>query len=106
MSIAVPLEELPAALIEYPWGYLITVGDDLRGRTLAVPTAIDDGVLRCVAGERTRGFALARPEVTMVFPPSSGTAYSLIVDGVAVVTADGVDIRPTWAVRHRPALAG
>jgi hypothetical protein len=105
MSIAVPLEDLPAALVEYPWGYLITVGDDLRGRTLAVPTVIDDGLLRCIAGERTRGFAASRPEVTLVFPPVAGTGYSLIVDGVADVTADGVNVRPTWAVRHRPALA-
>lgn len=105
MSIAVPLEDLPAALVDYAWGYLITVGDDLRGRTLAVPTVIDDGVLRCVAGERTRQFAAARPEVTLVFPPAAGTGYSLIVDGVAEVTVDGVDVRPTWAVRHRPALA-
>ena len=43
MSIAVPLDELASALAEYPWGYLITVGDDQRGRTLAVPTDLRDG---------------------------------------------------------------
>jgi hypothetical protein len=104
MSIAVSLDDLPAALADYPWGFLITVGDDLRGRTLAVPTHIEGGHLVCAAGERTRGFAQARPDVTMVFPPAAGTGFSLIVDGVATVTADGVRVNPTWAVRHRPAL--
>jgi hypothetical protein len=104
MSIAVPLDELANALAEYPWGYLITVGDDQLGRTLAVPTDVRDGRLWCTAGERTRGFAESRPEVTMVFPPSHGSGYSLIVDGLAEVAEDGVWIAPSWAVRHRPAL--
>ena len=105
MSIAVPLDELANALAEYPWGYLITVGDDQRGRTLAVPTDLRDGRLWCAAGERTRRFAASRTDVTMVFPPTAGDAMSLIVDGLAEVADDGVWIAPTWAVRHRPALS-
>jgi hypothetical protein len=105
VSIAVPLDDLAERLADFPWGYLVTVGDDGRARLLAVETVFADGVLSCVAGDRTRGSATARPSVTMVFPPADGTGYSLIVDGDAEVADGQVRVRPTWAVLHRPALA-
>jgi hypothetical protein len=40
----------------------------------------------------------------MLFPGASGTAYSLIVDGDARVDGDRIEVTPTWAVMHRPAL--
>jgi hypothetical protein len=104
MSIAVPVDELAEALAAYPWGYLVTVGDDQRARSLAVPTVLENGRLWCPAGERTRACAAARSSVTMLFPPRQGTEFSLIVDGDATVTDEGVWVQPTWAVRHRPAL--
>ncbi|MDO8364006.1 MAG: pyridoxamine 5'-phosphate oxidase family protein [Actinomycetota bacterium] len=105
MSIAVPLEELPAALAAYPWGYLVTVGDDQRAHTLAVPTVWSDGGLQASVGRTTRANVLARPQLTMVFPHPSPGEYSLIVDGDARVGDDGaLELRPTWAVLHRPAL--
>ena len=45
MSIAVPLEDLADRLQEHPWGYLVTVRDDGRAQTLAVPTRLVDGAL-------------------------------------------------------------
>jgi hypothetical protein len=104
MSIAVPLDELGVRLDEYPWGYLVTVRDDGRAQTLAVPTQYVDGVLVAAVGKGTAANLAARPNVTMAFPGATGEAYSLIVDGDARVFGDQVEVTPTWAVLHRPAL--
>ena len=56
-----------------------------------------------VAGARCRN-AVARPQVTIVFPPAPhADGMSLVVDGDATVAGDHVDVVPTWAVLHRPA---
>ena len=104
MSVPVPLDELAARLAEYPWGYLVTVRDDGRAQTLAVPTELIDGSLVASVGARTAANAIARPSVTMVFPGASGQNFSLIVDGDAHVDGNRISVTPTWAVLHRPAL--
>lgn len=106
MSIAVPLDELAAALSAHPWGYLATVGEDGRAKCLAVPTQFVAGALVATVGRRTAENVVARPAVTMVFPGATGEEYSLIVDGDAQVDGDELKVTPTWAVRHRPALSG
>lgn len=104
MSIAVELAELPTALQQYPWGYLVTVGDDGRARSLAVPTDCRQGLLHAEVGKGTAANIAARPAVTMVFPGVDGTVYSLIVDGTATVVDGHATLVPEWAVLHRPAL--
>ena len=105
MSIPVTLAELEAALAPYPWGYLVTVSDNLRAHSLAVPTDFRDGRLYAAAGRSTRANLVTRPEVTMVFPHPQAGEYSLILDGTAAVGEDGVVFTPTNAVLHRPAIA-
>ncbi len=104
MSIAVPLDELESKLADYPWGYLVTVRDDGRPQSLAVPTQMVDGVLVATVGQRAALNATARPDVTMLFPGPTGHEFSLIVDGDALVDGDRIEVTPTWAVMHRPAL--
>jgi hypothetical protein len=104
VSIAVSLSELDATLAGYPWGYLVTVSDAQRAHLLAVPTQYVDGVFALSAGRGTRSNATARPDVTMVFPPASGAEHTLIVDGRASVFDDHIEVAPTNAVLHRPAL--
>ncbi|MGE3812553.1 MAG: pyridoxamine 5'-phosphate oxidase family protein [Candidatus Nanopelagicales bacterium] len=104
MSIPVPLDDLAAKLEDFPWGYLVTVRDDGRAQSLAVPTQYVDGVLVASVGRRTAENAVARPAVTLMFPGATGADYSLIVDGDAHVEGDRIAITPTWAVMHRPAL--
>lgn len=106
MSIAVPLDELADRLADFPWGYLVTVRDDGRAQSLAVPTQYVDGVLVAAVGGRAAANATARPQVTLLFPGPTGSDMSLIVDGDARVIGDHVEVTPTWAVLHRPALAG
>ena len=48
--------------------------------------------------------AAARPQVSIVFPPADHSdGFSLVVDGEAMVDGSIIDVRPTWAVLHRPA---
>ncbi|HAP76853.1 MAG TPA: hypothetical protein DCR14_12305 [Acidimicrobiaceae bacterium] len=104
MSIAVELSDLPDTLAPYPWGYLVTVGPDLRAHVLAVPTRFLGGTFLFEAGRSTRANAAARPEVTLVFPPIEPHGYSLLVDGSAVVHDAHIEVRPSTAVLHRPAI--
>jgi len=104
MSIPVPLSELGATLAAYPWGYLVTVGDDLRAHSLAVPTSYDGSSLRAAAGRTARRNIGPRPQVTMVFPHPAAGDYSLIVDGTASQEGDDVVVVPSHAVLHRPAI--
>ncbi len=106
MSIPVSLDDLTAAIGAYPWGYLVTVSDDLRAHSLAVPTDIRAGLLYADGGRSTRANIAARPGVTMVFPHPTPGEYTLIVDGSAQVTDVGtVEFVPSSAILHRPALA-
>lgn len=105
MSIAVPLDELEARLAGFPWGYLVTVRDDGRAQSLAVPTQLVDGRVVATVGQRAAENATARPNVTLLFPGSTGSDFSLIVDGDAAVDGDRLLVTPTWAVMHRPALS-
>ena len=104
MSIPVPLSELGATLAAYPWGYLVTVGDDMRAHVHAQPTNYDGSSLRAVAGRTARRNIVPRPDVTMVFPHPDATEYSLIVDGTASEEGDDVVVVPSHAVLHRPAI--
>jgi hypothetical protein len=110
VSIPVALEELGATLASYPWGFFVTVGDDLRGHSLAAPTDFREGVLHLSVGRSTRANLAARPDVTMVFPHPSAGEFSLILDGVAAAAAVGdgdgdvVVFTPSYAVLHRPAI--
>jgi hypothetical protein len=105
MSIPVPLDELAERLAQHPWGYLVTVRDDGRAQSLAVPTQIVDGALVATVGRGTAANATARPNVTLLFPGATGADFSVIVDGDAHVEGDRLEVTPTWAVLHRPALA-
>ncbi len=107
MSIPVALDDLGATLASYPWGFFVTVGDDLRAHSLAVPTRFHDGALHASVGRSTLANITARPDVTMVFPHLEAGEYSLILDGVAVADTnfgDDVVFTPSFAVLHRPAI--
>jgi hypothetical protein len=104
MSIAVPLEALAHEVAARQFAYLLTVDDEGRARVLALVPECVDGVLRFhVGSERAAERVRRRPQVSLVFPPCASDVMSLVVDGDAVVDGEVVVVRPTWAVRHRPA---
>jgi hypothetical protein len=109
VSVEVPINELFDQIGRWGFGYLLTVSDDARSHVLALrPTVVDEGDARMLrfdaGGGRACRNASARPDVSLVFPPADhADGFSLVVDGRATVDGDHIDIRPTWAVLHRPA---
>lgn len=107
MSTKVDLERLAATLDGYTYAYLMTIAEPSRPHAVAVRTELVDEILRVVGlGRRSRANALARPVVSLVYPPSTPDGYSLIVDGEATVRDDDLVVIPTVAVLHRPSTAG
>ena len=110
MSIGVDLTELHTTLAELERPpYLLTVGDDGRAHCVAVTYEWRDDELALGVGKRTMANAVARPNVSLLWPPNGLEGYSLIVDGDVTHTegtgsSDNIVIvRPSRAVLHRPA---
>ena len=104
MSINVSLQHLADTLTRYHFAYLLTIGDNQRAHVVAVhPTRANDTLLIANAGRKTHANLTAQPLVTLVWPPTNPSDYSLIVDGVASMHDDKLAITPTRAVLHRPA---
>jgi hypothetical protein len=108
MSIAVGLDELRTTIEEFATdAYLLTVGDDGRPHSVAVPTRWEGDELVVPAGRTTASNAQARSLVALLWPPAERGGYSLIVDAAVRRVGDGqVWLQPTRAVLHRPAPSG
>jgi hypothetical protein len=107
MSIPVAIDELAASTGEYGWAYLLTVRDDLRPHIVAVTPSWEGGQLTMDVGQGTARNAVARPSISLCYPPVEDGGYSLIVDGDASVEGQAVvRFTPTGAVLHRPAPDG
>jgi hypothetical protein len=105
----VDFKRLAAALGDYEFAYLLTVGDDYRVHTVTVDPVLSDGVMDVgLIGGRTRKNLAQRSDVTLLWPPREPADYSLIVDGQAKVSDSGDEtvrlaIVPTRALLHRNA---
>lgn len=107
VSVPVPLSELAAAMGEYGFAYLMTVGQDLRVHAVAVRPRVDGARLLVEnPGRRSAANAKERPGLSLVWPPPDAGGYSLIVDGDAEVADGLLRVAPTRAVKHRPAPEG
>lgn len=104
MSINVPLAELAQAIEAHPIAYLLTVNEGERVHAVAVDAAIEGDRLRVPRlGRRTLTNSEQRPAVTLLWPPAQTGGYSLIVDGTAERSGEGVLVTPSRAVLHRAA---
>lgn len=107
MSIPVELQALAEQVERFgPTPYLVTVNPDGRPHAVSVHVGWRDDALVLRAGRRTVSNAAERPAVTLLWAPVDDEAFSLIVDGTAVVDDDRVVVRPTTSVLHRQAAAG
>ena len=86
--------------------YLLTVRDDGRAHSVAVPVRWEGDELVVPVGNTTARNATARPLVALLWPPNDPGGYSLIVDADARVDGHEVTLQPTNAVLHRPAPDG
>lgn len=104
MSIEVQLPRLAETALRYTFAYLVTVGPGNRAHVAAVTPVVHGGLVLVAEPGRTstRNVAADSP-VVLVWPPAEPSGHSLIVDGVGEHRADGLVIRPTRAVLHRPA---
>ncbi len=109
MSIQVPIDDL-AGVVESQmgWCYLLTVSDAGQARVLAVAPSFapeaSDRTLCFDVGGGTAANVTARPDCTLLWPPATPEAMSLIVDGTASVVGSTVRFAPTSAVKHRSAV--
>lgn len=105
MSVKVDVDRLAEALRDYGFAYLLTVTDDQRTHAVAVTPTVQDGGLTFTdgLGRRTRTNLEARPDVTLLWPPTVAGGYTLISDGRVTVTGDVATFVPSHAVLHRPA---
>lgn len=103
MSIPVRVEDLAEALADFGDGYLLTTaGQSIKAVTVSV--TLRDGLLR--TGSTSRGSAAnleRNAAATLVFPPREARGLTLLVDGTARATGDGIELTPQSAILHRPA---
>jgi hypothetical protein len=103
MSVAVDLADLQSQTAEYGWAYLLTVRDDARPHVVAVSPSWVGGALVAPVGRGSAMNASVRSSITLCYPPTDSTGFSLIVDGIASVDDERITLTPTSAVLHRPA---
>lgn len=105
----VDFNRLADALDGYRFAYLVTVDDEYRVHTVTVEPELREGVMDVgLVGGKTRKNVVSRSDVTLLWPPSEPSGYSLIVDGRAAVTESDDDtarlrVVPTRALLHRNA---
>jgi len=107
--VPVALDRLRDEMAGRPLAYLLTVTADQRPHCVAAAVSWVGDELVMGAGRSTVANAEARPQVSLLWPPSEAGGYTLIVDGVATagVGQEGpaVRVRPVKAVLHRPAAS-
>lgn len=108
MSVPVDLAAVRDRVAEFgDHAYLVTVNDDETPHVTSVNVRVEGDALVVGTGRRTRANLADRPEVSLLWPPATDPAYSLIVD-VTARLADGVDeavLAPRAAILHRVAGA-
>jgi hypothetical protein len=108
MNVELALDRLKTTIGERgPGAYVLTVTADGRPHAVYLDVAWEGN--RLVAsgiGATTAANAAARPNVSLLFPVTAASGYTLFVDGPATVEARGDERRllvtPTRAVFHRP----
>ncbi len=106
MSVKISPDELAAKAAEYgSAAFVITTKSDGTSHVTHQLVAVVDGVASCPAGKGTRAAVAERPSVVLLWPPTNDQSMSLIADGQATATDEGLSIAITGAVLHRPAEA-
>lgn len=103
MSIPVEPDEIAQQLLGRRFAYLITVNEGNSHVVALVPQVIGAILDFESTGKTTRRDIGVNARVTVVWPPSENSEYSLIADGRGSVDGDRVSVVVERAVLHRPA---
>ena len=104
MSINPTLPQLAETLARYRFAYLVTIGDDARTHVVPVHPVFAGNILSVRGlGRKTQAHITTQRLITLVWPPTDPSDYSLIIDGVGALHDDELAVTPTRAVLHRPA---
>lgn len=108
MSMQVAIEELPTVTAEYgPSAYVLVGAPEGPPRVTHSAVAWIDGEIEVSVGRRAAAALAANPTGCVLWPATVDQSMSLIVDVAFAGDLDGdggpVRLRPTGAVRHRPA---
>jgi hypothetical protein len=107
MSKSLDINNLHAECVRFGASpYLLTQSDDGRPHAVAVSIEWHDDRLITNTGKQSTANVVARPLISLLWPPIEAGGYSLIVDGDGQVIGSGSDARisvtPTRGVLHRP----
>lgn len=106
MSVKVSPDELAEKAAGYGLAaFVVTTKSDGTSHVTHQVVTVADGVATCPAGKGTRAAVADRPSVVLLWPPTESETHSLIADGQATATDEGLTIEITGAVLHRPADA-
>lgn len=97
------IADLSEPLAERGPGYLLTASADGQVKAVTVEPELRDGVLHCPFSAGSARNLEAHASATLLFPPPVARGYTLLIDGTAAATADGIVFTPASAVLHRPA---
>lgn len=103
MSIPVDVERLAAVLAEFGAGYLLTTSADGNVKAVTVEPQFAGATLRIAPSAGSAANLAGNPAATLLFPPPQPRGFTLLVDGTASATPDGIVLTPRTAVLHRPA---
>jgi hypothetical protein len=108
MSIQVPLEDLDTFAADYgPTAYVLAGVADGPPRVTHSAVRFDRADLVISVGRRAAAALVLNPQLCVLWPATVDQSMSLIVDGDVVGDIDPsggeVRVRPTGAMRHRPA---
>ena len=108
MNLEMALDRLEKVIAERGSGaYVLTVTADGRPHAVYLDVTWEAGRLVATGlGATTAANAIARPNVSLLFPVTAAAEYTLFVDGPATVETRGderrITVTPTRAVFHRP----
>lgn len=103
LSIPVEPNDIAQQLHDRRFAYVITVNGD-RSHVVALVPEVNGAVLDfSFTGKTTRRDIGVNARVTVVWPPSDSSEYSLIADGQGSVDGERVSVVVERAVLHRPA---
>lgn len=108
MSVQIPLDELAEHAVDYgPAAYVLASSVDGPPRVTHSMVRFDGAELVVTVGRQAATAFGVNPAACLLWPATRNQSMSLVVDGdvIGPVDPEGGElrIRPTGAVRHRPA---